>query len=70
MDLKLWFVQLSGWPVLLTIAAFVFLFMVGLSVVLTRISHRSIIQNAALAVGAVAALSFGMLALAAFLTRL
>jgi len=46
MDLKLWFVQLSGWPVLLTIAAFVFLFMVGLSVVLTRISHRSIIQNA------------------------
>jgi hypothetical protein len=70
MDPKLWFIQLSGWPVFLTIAALVFLCMLGLSVVLTRISHRSIVENAMLAVGAVAALSFGMLGLAALLTRL
>jgi hypothetical protein len=69
MDPKLWFIQLSGWPVFLTIAALVFLFMLGVSVVLTRLSHRSVVQNAMLAVGAVAALSFGMLGLAALLTR-
>jgi len=70
MGLKLWFIQLSGWPVFLTIAALVFLLTLGLSVVLTRISRRSIIQNAVLAVLTVAALSFGLLGLAAVLTRL
>ena len=69
MDWKLWFIQLSGWPVFLTIAAVVFLFILGLSVVLSRISHRSIVQNAMLAVISITVLSFGMLGLAALLTR-
>jgi hypothetical protein len=70
MDLKLWFIQLSGWPVFLTIAAAVFLFMLAMSVVLTRISGRSIFQNAVLAAISVAAISLAMLGLAAVLTRL
>jgi hypothetical protein len=70
MDWKLWFIQLSGWPVFLTIAAVVFLFMLGLSVVLTRISSRSILQNAVLAVISIAAISLGLLGLATILTRL
>jgi hypothetical protein len=70
MDWKLWFLQLSGWPVFLTIVAVVFLFMLALSVVLTRISSRSVLQNAVLAVISVAAISFGILVLAAILTRL
>jgi energy-coupling factor transporter transmembrane protein EcfT len=70
MEWKLWFIQLSGWPVFLTIAALVFTFMLGLSVVLTRISSRSVGQNAVLAVISVALLSIGMLGLAALLTRL
>ena len=70
MDWKLWFLQLSGWPVFLTIVAVVFLFMLALSVVLTRIIGRSILQNAVLAVVSVAAISFGILGLVAILTRL
>jgi hypothetical protein len=70
MEWKLWFIQLSGWPVFLTIAALVFTFMLGLSVVLTRISSRSVGQNAVLAVISVALLGIGMLGLAALLTRL
>ena len=70
MNWKLWFIQLSGWPVFLTIVALVFLFMLGLSVALTRISSRSILQNAVLAVISVAVLGLGMLGLAAILARL
>ena len=70
MDWKLWFIQLSGWPVFLTIAAAVFLFMLAMSVVLTRITSRSILQNAVLAVVSVTVIAIGILGLAAILTRL
>jgi VIT1/CCC1 family predicted Fe2+/Mn2+ transporter len=69
MDAKLWFVQLSGWPVFLAIVAVVFLSMMALSVWMTRISNRSVAQNAVLAVGLVAVIGFGLLGFLAVLTR-
>ena len=44
--------------------------MIVLSVLLTRLSHRSIIQNAILAVIAVAVIGFGLMGLVALLSRL
>jgi hypothetical protein len=70
MDSKLWFIQLSGWPVFLVIVAIVFLFMMALSVWMTRISNRSVARNAVLAVAIVAVIGFGLLGLLAVLTRL
>ena len=70
MNWKLWFLQLSGWPVFLSTIAIVFLFMMVLSVLLTRLSHRSIVQNAVLAVIAVAVIGFGLIGLVAVLSRL
>ena len=70
MDTKLWFIQLSGWPVFIVIVAVVFLFMMALSVWMTRISNRSVAQNAALAIALVAVIGFGLLGLLAVLTRL
>ena len=70
MDAKLWFVQLSGWPVFLVIVATVLLFMMALSVWMTRISNRSVAWNAVLAVAIVAVIGFGLLGLLAVLTRL
>jgi hypothetical protein len=70
MDTKLWFVQLSGWPIFIVIVAVVFLFMVALSVLMTRLSNRSVAQNAALAAAVVAVIGFGLLGLVAILSRL
>ena len=70
MNWKLWFVQLSGWPVFLSTIAIVSVFMIVLSVLLARLSHRSIIQNAILAVIAVAVIGFGLMGLVAVLSRL
>jgi hypothetical protein len=70
MNWKLWFVQLSGWPVFLSTIAIVLVFMIVLSVLFTRLSHRSIIQNAILAVIAVAVIGFGLMGLVAVLSRL
>ena len=70
MDAKLWFIQLSGWPVFLAIVAIVFLFMMALSVWMTKISSRSVAWNAVLAVAIVAVIGFGLLGLLAVLTRL
>jgi len=70
MDAKLWFIQLSGWPIFILIVAVVFLFMVALSVLMTRLSHRSVAQNAALAAVVVAVIGFGLLGLVAILSRL
>ena len=44
--MKLWFLRLSGWPAFLAIVVLVIAFMLIASVVLTRISHRSVLQNA------------------------
>lgn len=69
MDFKLWFIQLSGWPAFLVIVAVVFLFMMALSVGMTKISNRSVAHNAVLAVALVAVIGFGLLGLLAVLTR-
>ena len=69
MDWRLWFVRLSGWPVFLATVAGVFVFMLSLSVVLTRISHRSVLQNALLAVVSLAVVACALLILVAVLTR-
>jgi FtsH-binding integral membrane protein len=69
-DWRVWFVQLSGWPVFLTV---VLISMVGallLSVLLPRIAHRSVIQNAVLVAVTLAAIAFGLLGLLAWLSRL
>jgi hypothetical protein len=68
-DFPSWFVRLSGWPVFLVIVACVFLLMLLLSIVFTKISHRSVLQNALLAVLAVAVLSGLLLAVVSIMTK-
>ncbi len=51
---QLWFVQLSGWPVFLVIVAGAVLFCIVLSVLMSWLSNRSVVENALLAVLAVA----------------
>jgi hypothetical protein len=66
---RLWFLQLSGWPVFLTVVAATLAFMVLLAWTLPRLAHRSVWQNAMLAVIVLAAIAFVMLAGAALLFR-
>jgi hypothetical protein len=67
--MNLWFVQLSGWPVFLTIVGVVLVFMVALSVGMTRISSRSVVQNFLLAFVAVAIIAAVGLTVAAIMSR-
>ena len=67
--MRLWFLQLSGWPVFLAIVAVTLVFMLALSVGMTRISNRSVIQNVLIAIAAVALLAAVGLAIAAVVTR-
>ena len=67
--MRLWFLQLSGWPVFLAIVAVVLVFMLALSVGMTRISNRSVVQNYVLAFFAVAVIAAIGLAVAAVVTR-
>jgi hypothetical protein len=67
--MRLWFLQLSGWPVFLTIVAIVLVFMLALSVGMTRISNRSVVENFLLAFVAVAVIAAVGLAIAAVVTR-
>ena len=67
--MRLWFLQLSGWPVFLSIVGAVLVFMLALSVGMTRISNRSVVQNFVLAFFAVAVIAAIGLALAALVTR-
>ena len=57
MDWTLWFLRLSGWPVFLSIVTIVVLGMVALSVILTRLSNRSAVYNAGIAVVTLTALT-------------
>jgi hypothetical protein len=68
-DWHLWFVQLSGWPVFWVVVAISMAGALLLSVLMPRLANRSIIQNALLAVAAVAVIGFGLLALVGWLTR-
>ena len=67
--MRLWFLQLSGWPVFLSIVGVTLVLMLALSVGMTRISNRSVVQNFLLAFLAVAAMAAIGLALAAIVTR-
>ena len=67
--MHLWFLQLSGWPVFLTIVGVVLVFMLALSVGMTRISNRSVVQNYVLAFFAVALIAAIGLAVAVVVTR-
>lgn len=69
MNWKQWFVQLSGWPVFLTTVAAFLLFAIAMTVVLPRLGHRSVLQNAVLAVVAIAVIGLGILGLVAVLSR-
>jgi len=64
-----WFVRLSGWPVFLVIVVCGCLLMLLLSIVFTKLSHRSVMQNIMLAVAAVALLSALLLGVASIVSR-
>ena len=65
----IWFVQLSGWSVFLAIVGIVMMFMIALSIAMTWLGNRSIVQSIGIAVLFVATLAFGLLALIAYLTN-
>ena len=67
--MRLWFLQLSGWPVFLAIVAVVLAFMLALSVGMTRISNRSVVQNYVIAFFAVALIAAIGLTVAAVVSR-
>ena len=67
--MRLWFLQLSGWPVFLTIVAGVALLMLGLSVAMTWLGNRSVIQALVIAFIAVAVIAAIGLAVAAMISR-
>jgi asparagine N-glycosylation enzyme membrane subunit Stt3 len=69
MSWRLWFLQLSGWPVFLIVVAATLAFMVLLSWAMPRIAHRSMLQNALLAAIVLAAIAFVMLLAAGILMR-
>ncbi len=69
MDGKLWFLQLSGWPVFLAIVAFVALGMLGLSYVLTQMGNKSVARNAVMSAIALTVLALVVLAIIAIATR-
>ena len=67
--MRLWFLQLSGWPVFLAVVGVTLVFMLALSVAMTRISNRSVVQNFLLAFVAVAVIAAIGLTIAAVVTR-
>ena len=69
MSRPLWFLQLSGWPVFLTIVGLMLVLVLALSVGMSRISNRSVVQNFVVAFIAVAVLAAVGLAFAAMVSR-
>ena len=68
-DWTLWFVTLSGWPVFLALVAVGALCALGLSILFTRLSSRSVLQTALIAIASLAALAAILLGLASLMTR-
>ena len=66
---NLWFVQLSGWPVFLTLVGLGVAGTLGLSVLFSRLSSRSVMQNAVLAVVSLAALAALVLGLISLMSQ-
>jgi hypothetical protein len=69
MDWKLRFLLLSGWPVFLAVVLAMGGFAWAMSVWLSRLAHRSVLQNVLLAIVALAVVAAGLLAVAVLLTR-
>ena len=69
MTWRLWFLELSGWPVFLTVVAATLAFMVLLSWALPRNAPRSMLQHAMLAAIVLAAMTFLVLLAAGALMR-
>ena len=69
MDRRLWFVQLSGWPVFLLIVAIVGAAMIALSAVLSKLSNRSVLFNAGVACVATAVLAAVLLTVVSVMSR-
>ena len=69
MNWRLWFLQLSGWPVFLVIVATTLALMLLLSWAMPRLAHRSVLQNALLAVMVLAAVALVVLVGMAALSR-
>ena len=69
-DWRLWFVQLSGWPVFLVTVGTAILFALVLTVVLTRLANQSIAQNIVTAGLILAAGKIGLLAVFGLVSRL
>ena len=70
MSWQVWFVQLSGWPVFLALVAAVAVFMLVVSVVLTWLGNRSVLQSISIAALAVLLLCLGILIALTVLSRL
>ena len=60
--MKLWFLQLSGWPIFLAVIGVTAAFMVIASVLLTKLGNRSLIEALVLASSALVVLTFVILA--------
>jgi hypothetical protein len=69
MDWKLRFLLLSGWPIFLSIVLAVGAFAWAMSVWLSRLAHRSVLQNVLLAIVTLAVAAAGVLAVVALLSR-
>jgi hypothetical protein len=65
----LWFVLLSGWPVFLACTAVTVIGMLGLSVVMTRMTGRSALWNMVVALVFLTVITAGILTLVAVMTR-
>jgi hypothetical protein len=59
---KLWFLQLSGWPIFLAVIGVTAAFMVIASVLLTKLGNRSLMEALVLASSALVVLTFVILA--------
>jgi hypothetical protein len=68
-DRRLWFIQLSGWPVFLLIVLAMGPAMIALSVVFSRLGNRSVLFNAGVACLATALLAAVLLAVVAIMAR-
>lgn len=67
---RLWFIQLSGWPVFLACVVVIIVFMIMLSVLMTWVGRLSVIQAGLVATICAADVFLGILGLLSLLTRL
>jgi succinate dehydrogenase hydrophobic anchor subunit len=69
MSWTLWFVLLSGWPVFLACVGVTVAGMLGLSVVMTRMTERSAVRNMVVALVFLTVVTAGVLTLVVVMTR-